>query len=43
MRFENRENIVQIIIEMITACWFDGHLKIVSVIEFIGIIDLDIK
>ena len=43
MRLDDREHIVQVILEMIATYWFDGHLNFLSVLEFIAIIDIDIQ
>ena len=43
MRIDDCEQIYQIIINMSTECLFDGHLIFKSDLEFIGIINLDIK
>ena len=43
MRLDKCEQIGQFILDIIDACQFCGHLQIVSVVDFIGIIDLFIQ
>ena len=43
MHPDNCEHIMQIILNMITVCWFDFHFQIVSLLEFIGVINLEIQ
>ena len=43
MWLDNREHIVEVVLAMIYACWFDVNFHIISVIESIGIINLEIK
>ena len=43
MQLYDCEHTAQVIFDMISACQLDGHFHIVSVFEFIGIVDIDIQ